>query len=248
VIGVDVDGISFLVDTADLGVGRSLFVNRSRSELDVLRRVLALAGPARGMLVDVGANIGTTTLAALSLHGFERALAVEPEPANVALLRANAALNGLDERVVIEPLAASDRSGRAMLARHPANSGRHRLRNGAGRKTMTEVPTATLDELLERHAIDPAGVGLLWIDVQGHELPVLEGAMRLLDASVPLVLEVTRSSPGLSGVLGRRYGRVVDMRSDASMSVAALDALPSALAEARSSGRSGVTDVLVLPA
>lgn len=46
------------------------------------------------------------------------------------------------------------------------------------------MPTATLDSII------PAdGVGLVWIDTQGHEGHVLSGASQLLASQAPIVLE-----------------------------------------------------------
>lgn len=158
-------------------------------------------GPRRGVFVDVGANIGTTCLPALHVHEFRRAIAIEPEQSNARLLAANAALNGLSERITIHQVAASDRTGTLRLSIHPSNSGGHRVTEGAGQ----EVAATTLDSLLEAEGVSPADVGLLWIDVQGHELAVLRGAGSLLAARVPFVVEQTLPSELEWGELTRGY-------------------------------------------
>jgi hypothetical protein len=52
---------------------------------------------------------------------------------------------------------------------------------------VATVEKLTLDELVARDVIDPARVGLVWIDAQGHEGHVLAGADELLDRGVPVV-------------------------------------------------------------
>ena len=67
-------------------------------------------------VLDVGANIGTVAVSLLVRHGVERIVAVEPDAENVRMLRANLALNGVQDRVEIHELALSD-SGRHRRAR-----------------------------------------------------------------------------------------------------------------------------------
>ena len=52
------------------------------------------------------------------------------------------------------------------------------------------MPLRRLDDLLDEHGIARADVGLLWMDVQGHEQHVLEGAPKLLAGNVPLGVEL----------------------------------------------------------
>src|SRR4051812_42374132 len=80
-LGVEADGLLFVVATWDMTVARKLFIDRKRGEMTALRRVcdwLAGSGylvdPGAFELVDVGANIGTTTLPALGRIGFRRAV------------------------------------------------------------------------------------------------------------------------------------------------------------------------------
>ena len=85
---------------------------------DAAARDRARAGRARrGTLkdtefLDVGANIGTTTVSAL-LHGpFASAICFEPERQNLVDLRLNLLLNGLEDRATAIGVALSDQSGR----------------------------------------------------------------------------------------------------------------------------------------
>ena len=90
-VAVDAEGARFLLDTSDENITPSLFLKRSRGEIRSLRRAAAVLGSlglrsVGGTLIDVGANVGTTTISALREHGFERAVACEPEGRNVRLL------------------------------------------------------------------------------------------------------------------------------------------------------------------
>jgi FkbM family methyltransferase len=96
-------------------IGSKVFATEGRSEFVVLERAcVILRGEGRfsgrDTIVDVGAHIGTTTIPALSRQGFVRAVAIEPDPAHLPLLRANVALNQLEERVTVVAATLSDAS------------------------------------------------------------------------------------------------------------------------------------------
>lgn len=189
---------SFVVSTTDLTVGRSLFVDAVRGEMKVLGRATELLArvnpswtPAGATFVDIGANIGTTAITALLAEGFREVLACEPNLENHRLLRVNAVLNRLDGRLHALNAAVSTGVGQARLAISHTNSGAHRLKDqvaGSSSKSPV-VEVVSLDWLCDRGILDPDRVGLLWIDVQGHEGHVLAGARSLVERGVPVVLE-----------------------------------------------------------
>ncbi len=204
-----------------------LFANPRRTEFVVLARALQTlrehgSGTNGGTIVDVGANIGTTVVPALVLHGFERGVAIEPDPENRKVLRASLALSGVDEQVAVVGAAASSGPGEASFTRKRWSGGKHRI--GAGRlrddpaqvSDLIRVETVSLDQLAEQGVIDADTVSLLWLDVQGHEGEVLEGASSLLRRRVPVVFalrprELSRPEV-LAELLGRHYDTLVDLR------------------------------------
>jgi FkbM family methyltransferase len=194
----------FLVKTEDKHIGRSLFSKRARGELAVLGRAVAaiegLLGPnaiAQRSFVDVGANIGTSTIPALLSHGFDTAVAIEPEPENVRVLRLNVLLNDLEDRVTALPVAASNEVGRSELVVDRSRGGKHWIatdpsklrRKNLAENVMLRVDTVTLDHLVEAGVIEAERTGLLWIDAEAHEGHILQGASALLGRGTPLVLE-----------------------------------------------------------
>jgi FkbM family methyltransferase len=200
-LSVEAKGLTFLVATDDR-LGRGLFVRRWRQDFRHLERAVGFLeehglSPAGSTLVDVGANIGTTTVRAIRRHGFARAVALEPEPGNFRVLRLNVVANEIDSRVTALQVAGSDHVGDVELALSRRSSGEHalaRLRpDGDAARTLT-VPAVTLDDLVDRGVIEPDAVGLLWIDAAGAEALVLAGASRLLERGVPVVAALR---PGL---------------------------------------------------
>jgi FkbM family methyltransferase len=145
--------------------------------------------PAEPMFVDVGANIGTTTVMALRRHGFTSAVAIEPSPANGRVLRLNVVANELEERVRVLSVAVSDQKGEIHFDVSDANWGGHRVTSDGGPTTVV-VEAVTLDELVDQGVVPPGRVGLVWIDAPGHEAAVLAGASRLIEQGTPIVVAI----------------------------------------------------------
>lgn len=247
-VGVDTPEGAFVVATADRHIGRGLFVKRARPEFRVLGiTVMALEvllgheGVADRALVDVGANIGTTTVSALRSHAFASAVCLEPEEGNFRLLQTNLALNGLADRVRALPVGVSNEAGRATLVVHEENGGSSWIALDAQRLAAVEaaraetahelaieeppptrtvqIETATLDGLVADGVIDPAALGLIWIDTEGHEGHVLKGAAGVLEGGVPVVMEIDpvafeqRGDAGLVRELTTaHYSHFIDVR------------------------------------
>lgn len=188
----------FYVSTRDKAIGRSLFIHGVYEDLDTLRQVNSLLTTRNGdfqfsgkTFVEVGANIGTATIAAVNVLKAGRALAIEPGPENFKLLNQNIAANGLQQRVHAVQAAASSESGSITLAINEENWGDNRIgsRVSDTKLATVEVEALTLDEAVEREGVDPADVALIWIDAQGHEPDVLAGATSLLNRGIPVVAE-----------------------------------------------------------
>jgi len=252
-VATEFDGMRFFLSTRDRVVSVATFRGEP-FELPYLQSTvdaLAAAGhDVRGRaFVEVGANIGTTTVPLVRRFGASGGLAIEPEPDNLRLLRVNLAGNDLLDAVTTLQAAVADREGTMELALAAGNHGDHRLASGgdAGAPTIA-VETVTLDGLVERGAIDVERTGLVWVDVQGHEGRVLAGARRLRDAGVPFAVEfvpdLLREAGNLELFLEHAAGfrAVVDLRGTAGERPA------SAVTELAAAYDGGaVTDLLLLP-
>jgi FkbM family methyltransferase len=137
-----------------------------------------------GLFVDVGANIGVFSLSLGCLPGI-RVLAIEPEPINFRRLQKNIKLNPAAH---VRPLnvAISDGDDRQLEFTIPYGDNRGlpfigRYKEAPFFTWETSVVTKKLDTLL---AAQPDGVLCGFkIDVEGHELEVLEGFMATLQRS-----------------------------------------------------------------
>jgi FkbM family methyltransferase len=223
-IAMQRDGVWYYVDTHDQVISRATFAYGSYEE-DVMARALGIL-EAHGhaitgrTFVDVGANIGTSTIAAILHFGARDAIAIEAAPSNYRLLRCNVIANDLEERVRTVWGAASSHAGSGRLTLSSWNSGDHRVdpaesaaANGA---ESVQVPLVRLDDVVGGTYGD---VGVVWVDTQGHEGSVLAGAPALLESDVPVIVEywphALRDSGGLElfhSLVEEHYDLVVDVR------------------------------------
>jgi FkbM family methyltransferase len=239
-VAVEAEGFTFLVSTADEAPGGKFFRTRTRQEFTVLARACERID-SEGVFVDVGANVGTTTLAAL--RRFDRAIAVEAEPRNAALLRANVALNGVEDRVTVREAACSSTSGEVELRLSRDRHGGHAVGRPKTGEESLRVAAVTLDEVVANTGTAPGTVGLVWMDVGGHEEEVLRGGATLLEARVPIVAEIRpRTAAGIEQLLAGRYSHAVDLRMDTELRLVDLAAYLGRLGHG---GSRRFTDVLL---
>lgn len=208
----------FFVDPADRVVGSSLIWNGQwqRDELAQTLQALREAGCLRDgkAFIDVGANIGTHTVYALTGGSFASAIAFEPEPCNLKLLTMNVAANSMAERVKVIGKALGNTPGEATLHLHPRNRAAHAIgrRPSYDGTVSVSVAMARLDDEL-RPLLRADDIGLIWIDVEGFEPEVVEGLGDYL-GRVPLMIEYAphRYSPekraALDDLLGGAYRSV----------------------------------------
>jgi FkbM family methyltransferase len=153
------------------------------AELECAFKFLRESGLIQGDAVDVGANIGNHSL--FFAEHYANVLSLEPNPRLFELLKVNA-----DLRKNIRPLniGASDVSKEMSLSYDSSNWGGGQLwpeQPDASRAFSVPVKVQRLDDLAE---IADHPIGLLKIDVEGHEMRVLKGATTLIKRSRPVVL------------------------------------------------------------
>jgi FkbM family methyltransferase len=126
------------------------------------------------VFVDVGANVGAYALRAalvgMKVHAFE------PNPENVKILRRNAEINGLSIDIYEAALGAEARTVNLSSM-------------GATSRVTEEDGIAVPMTLLDRFKLPM--VELIKVDVEGHELEVLEGSVKTLERFHPeLMIEM----------------------------------------------------------
>jgi FkbM family methyltransferase len=150
----------------------------SRDEMASFIR-LSSAGPADGLLLDIGAHKGLFSLVHLATGPRHRAVLVEPSRPLAQAAAAALRLNGMSERSDVAIAGA----GRTTEVRRIVTDALG-FAQPAGRTGGEEVPFTIVDDLCRARAIAPA---LLKIDVEGAEADVLRGARATLAAHHPAI-------------------------------------------------------------
>jgi FkbM family methyltransferase len=114
--------------------------------------------------------------------------AFEPNKNNSGLIIENAKLNGLNN-ILINNLALWNRSNEKLVF-----EGEDALASTVKADITAKdgLDTITIDDYMIQQAVGP--VNLLMIDVEGSEIRVLEGALKMLEAHRPVVVFETHSS------------------------------------------------------
>jgi len=257
----DDDGLDFLVNTNDRVIGRDLYVGSSHEvgvacmaeTLDVVEDAIGPDFLKGKVFIDVGANIGTTAIAALLRFDAERAIAVEPSPENVRLMRCNAILNDVEDRLTVVAAAVSDTPGEVELELWETSHGQNRVlldgSSTAGEvpSTRITVPALRLDSLLEDNGVEPEDIGLLWVDVEGFEGHVFRSAGRFLGTVpcltefAPFMMEAAGGVEPFAELVASAFTTVVDVRNRRTVRSSEIGSIAEAL------GPRGWTDLVLVP-
>ena len=135
-----------------------------------------------GVMLDLGGNIGRTSVTRALLGDVRAVYAAEPEPLNYAALLQNVIAHGMRGIVLPDQVAVGGERGEVRLLRSRFMGGHRVLAAGADerRAQVVAVPCWPVDEWLERIGCDPAAVTFVKVDVQGSEIGILRGATGLL--------------------------------------------------------------------
>ncbi len=135
--------------------------------------------PSNGVIVDVGAHIGSFSLYAASVRKARRVFSYEPCPDNFTLLKENIERNGLGK--VITPIAKAVAATNENRTLHLSSktSGSHSL---FGKGRPIQVQCVTLKQILDDNNIDH--VDFLKLDCEGAEVGILQNIDKLTLDSV----------------------------------------------------------------
>lgn len=127
------------------------------------------------VIIDVGAHHGEYAVLLGGLikeNGGGVVIAIEPDIANVTILKSNIERNNLQNIVQVVESAVSDLTGEMDFVSNGLE-GHLFVDNNEGIDVSYKIKVETLREILARFQLDK--VDLLLIDVEGAELPVLRG-------------------------------------------------------------------------
>jgi FkbM family methyltransferase len=192
------------------------------------------------LMIDIGANIGTTSIPRVLLGDFNCVYAIEPDPLNYACLVQNIVSNGVRGLVLPDRVAMGDIDGEMPMRMR--RSGTHHLVTRAedvGEDERVAVPCLTLDTWVERVGIDLSDVAFIKSDTQGWDARVLAGAERVLacrhiawqiEFSPAMLQRSGTSTEELFTLLERHFTHFIDLRSETGTRIRRISELREALA------------------
>ena len=149
-------------------------------------------------VLDIGANIGNHSIFFAKM--FKKVYAFEPSPITYEVLKINSKF--ASETKNIEPLnfGLSDIDGSLQfLIDHSNIGGSAIVNNNETSENTIEVNVKKLDGLTIMKGED---IALIKIDVEGHELKVLTGAINVLSKNMPAILFEQQASEIIDGSSG----------------------------------------------
>lgn len=148
------------------------------------------------VLYDVGANVGAYSLYAAKVAG-AKVYSFEPSPSTFSLLLENIHLNKLGQQITPFNIPLSSTSELKTFKYNSLSAGsathgglEHAL--SSNQDISQPVLTLSLDDLIQRYNMQKPS--LMKIDVDGHELGILEGATETLRDSGLRSIQIEMSS------------------------------------------------------
>lgn len=144
--------------------------------------------------IDGGANIGNHTL--FFSRYFKQIIAFEPNPTALKLLDTNIFLNKTKNIQVI-PVGLSNQANILPFFENPENLGGSGFNFDPSFATDTQLRVEKGDSLLQNIQTTP--IGLIKLDIEGHELNALQGLEETIKTHQPIILFETHTSEGKQG-------------------------------------------------
>lgn len=175
--------------------------------LDFVDKHLAVKGRLN-TIVDVGANVGLSSIYIAKRMPDARVVALEPSEKNFATLNRNIQMANVSNIKSLQ-LAVSDKNGQLQFIGHGAHA--HIQEANSDSVEVREVASVSLDVLLPLEGVNE--VELLKVDVEGFENEVLLGCEYYLDKFLIRYLIMEVSLMDIVNNRGPRdLGRILDER------------------------------------
>jgi len=149
------------------------------------------------VLYDVGANVGAYSLYAAGVKK-AKVYSFEPSPSSFKLLMENIQLNNLSDKIIPLNIPLSSSTGLKdfkysnISAGSASHLGLENASSGSNSFITQPVLTIALDDLIAKYQVHQPNH--MKIDVDGHELGILEGARSLLSGSVLRNIQIETST------------------------------------------------------
>ena len=194
-VNVNKGELKFLYNTKDRIVSEAMLATGRAYPDDLIDLFFSLTrqyyGERRGVFLDIGANIGTTSIYVKKIVNPElRVIGIECGKENYNLFRINCILNNAED-IEIEEIGFSNYNGTGKYIYNETNSGNSCVINESiNQRNLDDVSLTTLDEYIKDKNIGSGDIGYIWMDTEGHESEIIEGAKNTLSNSrIPLMQE-----------------------------------------------------------
>jgi FkbM family methyltransferase len=178
----------YVIPLSDESLGKHLYIN-GQFDIEKLIKVKNLINLNERTLIDVGANIGPICIPAVQRNIVRNAIAIEPDKISFEFLNRNLSLNKIDRIKVLNVIAGSEDRTETFGSKR-INLGDSKVLNEKNKFEFSEtysVGMITLNSLVQ--GVDPDKY-LIWMDVQGFEPYVIEGASKFTAVKTPMVVEI----------------------------------------------------------
>ena len=155
-------------------------------EVQFIRRVIEQLGGAQTRFFDIGANAGLYSLAFSHYFPGISGAAFEPVPTTFASLEKNLKLNGADTAVKAHNLGFSDTPGYLVFYTYPSQSGASSMTHNVDSPDVREV-RCRVERLDDYCTASGAKIDFIKCDVEGAELLVFRGGVKMLERDQPVV-------------------------------------------------------------
>lgn len=164
----EVHGIKYRLDLKHNTTDTKLLTSSKRYDAEELRFLSSSTGIRKGCFIDVGANTGYYSLT-LAKCGFDKVIAIEPNPPTLLRLKMNIALNGLDNKILVAPYCVGEKGKIPFYCAGGLGDASAIKKDGVAPIWVGSLP---LLDILENHKIQ--SVDAMKIDVEGFEDQALQ--------------------------------------------------------------------------
>ncbi len=199
-VSVEADGLVFFFKNTDHSIIDAMVVDKkvwSSDEMDYILGYCKTNSIQPGIVIDIGANVGTSIVYLRNKLGAESSYyAFEPVRENYDILAANCAVNGFHD-INVYNLGISDAKRECRLEINPGNMATCKIagtdddglvfRKDDGSYVGETASFTTIDEFMSENKIKSGSTVLFWIDVEGHEPEVFKSGMDTFRNCDPLL-------------------------------------------------------------
>jgi len=170
-------------------IANGLFEKESILLVKKIVEDLDLCNKQDSVFVDIGANIGNHTC--FFACNFDKVISFEPSPLISKVLSANVILNNLDSQVtIIQKALSNEKKILDFFTTKQSDNlgGSTLLKDRTDNEVADKIEVDKGDSILPVYLNQSEKINLIKIDVEGHEVEVIEGILNILQTHCPVLI------------------------------------------------------------